>query len=150
MRTPRYVAGIGAGTLIVTLLVTSIVRELVGSWRDDAFLSLATQAFGCFFLGALVWVGTYLGARYSVASHRNDRLVRVLSLSFIVVGVLLSLPIETHAVKLDMPPAGSAPPDIDVGTVFLPLSLLLLTVIIPFVLTRVLAATVGKAGASDA
>lgn len=63
----------------------------------------------------------------------------MLSLTFVVTGVLLSLPVQTHAVRLDMPSASHVPTGVDWSAVLLPLGSLVLLVAISFVVTRVLA-----------
>ena len=145
MRTARYVATVSTVVLAFTVMVASIARELVGSLNSDAVLSaFGEAALGAVFLGALAWLGTYLGARFSTPNERSDRLTRVLSLTFIAVGVLLSLPFQTHALKLDMPSASYARSGVDWSAVLLPLGLLALVVVIPFAITRVLAIALAK------
>ena len=145
MRTPRHVATVCACALAVTVLVASVVRELLGSPRGDAVLdALAEAALGSLFLGTFVWLGTYFGARYSAPYQRSDRLIRVLSLTYIALGVILSLPFQTHAVRLDMPAASYTSSGGGWDAVLLPLGFLALVVVIPFVLTRALAIALVK------
>jgi hypothetical protein len=71
-------------------------------------------------------------------------LIRVVSLTFVVFGALLSLPIKTHAIRIDIPSASYASSGVDWGAVLLPLGLLGLFVLIPFVVTRGLAVILAK------
>jgi hypothetical protein len=145
MRTPLYVATVCTSVLAFTVLVASVVGDLIVSSRGDAFLGpLGHAALGSMFLGIFAWLGTYLGARYSAPYQRSDRLIRAVSLAFIAIGVLLSLPIQTHAVRLDMPSASYVSSGVDWGSVLLPLGSLVLLVAIPFVVTRVLAIVLAK------
>lgn len=145
MRTPRYVATVSTSVLAITVLVARVVGDLVVSSHGDAFFGALGQAvLGSALLGIFAWLGTYLGARYSAPYQRSDRLIQVLSLAFIATGVLLSPPIQTHAVRLDMPSASHAPTGVDWSALLLPLGSLVLLVAIPFVVTRVLAIVLVK------
>jgi len=145
MRTPRYVATVSTGVLVLTVLAARLVVNLVVSSRGEAFLgTLGQAALGSVMCGAFAWLGTYLGARFSTPNQRSDHLIRVLSLTFIAFGVLLSLPIKTHAIRIDIPSASYASSGVDWSAVLLPLGLLGLLVLIPFVVTRGLAIVLAK------
>jgi hypothetical protein len=145
MRTPRYIANVSIGVLVLTVLAARILVDLVDSSRGEAFLvTLGQAALGSVLLGAFAWLGTYLGARFSAPYQRSDRLIRVVSLTFIAFGVLLSLPIKTHAIKIDMPSASHASSGVDWSALLLPLGLLGLLVLIPFAVTRGLAIVLAK------
>jgi len=145
MRTPGYIATVCTGVLVLTVLAARLVVGLVVSSRGEASLgTLGQAALEAALLGAFVWLGTYLGARLSAPHQRSDRLIRVVSLTFIAFGVLLSLPIKAHAIRIDLPKASYASSAVDWSAVLLPLGLLGLLVLIPFVVTRGLAIVLAK------
>src|SRR5690348_12490806 len=128
--TPGCVATVSTGALTVTVILATIATELIGSPREGAFLDVVVgTALGSALVGALVWVGTYIGARNSPPNQRSDRLVRTLSLIFIGLGLLVSLPIRTHAVRLEMPGAGHTPADVDWSALLMSIGLLVLCVV---------------------
>jgi hypothetical protein len=81
----------------------------------------------------------------SAPDERSDRLVRALSLASVAIGVLLMLPIKTHVVKLDLPTSAPSHANVDWSVLLMPLGLLALLVVVPLVITRILAVTLGKA-----
>ena len=84
-------------------------------------------------------VGTCLGARMAGPRQRTTRLAKALTTAYVVVGVVITVPITTHAVKLDMS-LTSASSKIDLVR---PLVLLfgfpLLIVVIALIMTRAFA-----------
>ncbi len=145
MRTPRSVATVSTGVLVLTVLAARLVVDLVVSSRGEASLvSLGQAALASVLLGAFAWLGTYLGARFSAPYQRSDRLIRVVSLTFIAFGVLLSLPIKTYAIRIDIPTASYESSGVDWSAVLLSLGLLGLLVLIPFAVTRGLAIVLAK------
>ena len=70
--------------------------------------------------------------------------MQVLTLLYAACGILLSLPIKTHAVKLDMPPSAIGSALDEWGPFLLPIGGTLLLVVIPLIITRVLAAILAR------
>lgn len=54
------------------------------------------------YAGALVLLGTYVGARLAPPQQRSAGLIRVLVLLYAMIGVALAVPIKTHAVMVDV------------------------------------------------
>ena len=91
--------------------------------------------------GLLVGLGTYLGSRWAPPYQRSARLARVLGAFFFGLGVLLTFPHMTHAVKMDMPVAGGATSSVDVLVdVALALIASLVVVLFSMLITRSIAA----------
>jgi hypothetical protein len=143
MRTPRYIATVSSVVLGATMLIISVVSSL----RGEAVLGhFGVAALESVLLCAFAWPGTYLGAKYSTPHQRSDLFTRVLSLTFLAIGIVMSIPFKTHAVKLDMPStthAGSSA-GFDWSTVLFAVFPLALVAVIPFVLTRALAIAIAK------
>jgi hypothetical protein len=109
MRAPSRIALFGAGGVILASFLTSAGGQLLRKPQRIYEIANVTgfAAAEAIFVGALVWVGTYIGARLAAANQRTDRLVRVLVLTYAAIAILLSLPIETHWVVLDVSPGSS-------------------------------------------
>ena len=153
MRTASHIAFIGAGTLA---LATFVVTALGGGIRlraDESVFPLgvvATAATALFF-GVLVCVGTYLGARSAAFDQRTGRLSKWIAVVYGVGGVLLSLPIKTHAVMFDMPPGSDGAGHVELWRPwFLPLAGPVLIVVAALLTTRALAAALGREASRDA
>ena len=101
------------------------------------------KAAGALGIGLLVWVGVYFGARFAPSHQRNGRLVRLAAITFGVLGLLLSLPIKTHAVRLDMPSAGDASAS-QFLPLLIPVALIAAVVLGSGLITRALAAVSGS------
>ena len=145
MRNPRRIATISTVALTVAMIAASALREFVGPTHGGGtdLTALPGAALGALFLGVLVWLGAFVGARLSVPHQRSDRLIQVLSLFFVVLGVVLVLPIQTHIVRIDLP-VGSASTQ-NAGSI-VPLLLLivgglLLPMLVALGITRILAVT---------
>jgi len=95
--------------------------------------------------GVLIWVGTYRAARWAAPRQRTARLAQVLGVSYLIIGVAMTLPIKTHAVALlDMsPPSGSAGPLDFVSPFVASIGVALVMVVVSLFLARGLAAICG-------
>jgi hypothetical protein len=105
MRTPGRIALFGAVALSFTIFVAPAVWELLGRtdagvWSGAAITATVIQSA---LLGILVWIGTYLAARLVTPHQRSVRLMQALVAIYVVIGFSLTMPINTHAVKLDLP-----------------------------------------------
>lgn len=110
MSTPSRIAVIGSGVLVAATFTTNVLVRFAGqAFRPVSFAELAASAVpGALGIGLLVWIGIYFGARLAAPDRRNGRLMKLVVTTYGVLGVLLSLPIDTHAVRVDMPSAGDA------------------------------------------
>lgn len=141
MITPSRIAVAGSCAMAVSVTVTNGIVQIAGPASLSGWL--ASTVAGALGVGLLVWVGMYVGARFSPPHQRNGRLAWLTVITFGVLGVLLSLPIKTHAVKLDMPSAGDAS-----ASQFMPLltsvALIAAVVLGSGLITRALAAVSGS------
>ena len=146
MRAPSRVATISAGALTFAIFAVSVVSAMVKSTHtsDPAMMFAAYAALEALGMATLAWVGVYIGARLLPPHQRSDRLIRVLSLVFVLLGIVLSLPFHTHAVKRDLPLASGMANHIDWGVLILLIVMLALPIVVPLALTRALAAGLGK------
>jgi hypothetical protein len=127
MRSPSFFAGVA---FLAELLSALVVGAAAGHlpWFAGAIVEAAM-------LGVLVFAGTYVGVRWAAPHQRTRRLAWSLGLLYLVVGVALFAPIQTHAV-MQRPNQGgsvigvpaSVPPA--VTTVALPLVLLLASILL--------------------
>jgi len=153
MRAPSRIALFGASALSLASFVTSVLGQLIRlpHRRYEIANVVGFAGIEAILFGVLVWVGTYIGARLAPAHQRTDRLVRVVVLTYVVVAVLLSLPIETHAVMLDVPKASSGAV---LGTMWIGFAFavgaLVAVVVLFIVITRVLAAALQVRNNGDA
>ena len=88
-------------------------------------------------------LGTYLGSRWAPPYQRSARLARVLGALFFGLGVLLTFPQKTHAVKMDLPVAAGTNSSVEVPVdVALALIATLAVVLFSVLITRSIAALV--------
>jgi hypothetical protein len=145
MISPSRIAVAGSCAMAVSMAVTNGIMQIAGPASPSASLSglLTSTLAGTLGIGFLAWVGTYFGARFSPPHQRNGRLVWLTAITFGVLGVLLSLPIKTHAVRLDMPSAGDASAS-QFMPLLIPVALIAAVVLVFVVITRALAAASGS------
>lgn len=126
-------------------------RRIAGLASPSASLPewLDSTVAGALGIGLLVWVGAYFGACFSPPYRRNERLVWLAIIAFGVLGVLLSLPIRTHAVRLDTPAAGDASAA-QFMPLLVPLALIAAVVLASVFITRALTAVSGSRVACQA
>ena len=146
---PGRIALLAARALAVAVFVLMTAQQLIRHSPNGlpVFVVLATAAVAGLVLGGIAWIGTYLGTRLSKPSQRTPRLGRWLSLTYAVLGLLLSLPISTHAVKMDMPPAASthaAPTLALFSPLVMTLAIPLIIAVVCLIITRSLAAVLGS------
>lgn len=143
MYTPKHIAFIAAVALAIPIVVSPLLTHTYGSP-----FSVPTISFGILaglIPGALVWVGTYVGARWAASHQRTVRLAQVLAILYFIVGIVLTLPIKTHAVLLEMLPAsGSAGPLDFVSPLVFSVGASLVMVVAPMLLTRGIAILCGR------
>jgi hypothetical protein len=153
MRTASHIAFIGAGTLALATFVVTAIGGGVRLRTDGSVLPLGVVAMAAtaLCLGVLVWVGTYLGARSAAFNQRTGRLAKWIAVVYGVGGVLLSLPLKTHAVMFDMPAGSDGTGHVELWRPwFLPLAGPVLIVVAALLTTRALAAALGKEAGRDA
>jgi hypothetical protein len=145
MITPSRIAVAGSCAMVVSMVAANGIVQIAGRGSSSASLSewLASTAAGALGIGLLVWIGMYFGARFAPPHQRNGRLVRLAAIAFAVLGVLLALPIKTHAVRLDMPSAGDASAS-QFLPVLIPVALIAAVVLGAGLITRALAAGSGS------
>lgn len=145
MITPSSIAVAGSCAMAVSVVVTNGIVQIAGPASPSASLSewLASTVAGALSIGLLVWVGMYFGARFSPPHQRNGRLVWLAVIAFGVLGVLLSLPIKTHAVRLDTPSAGDASAS-QFMPLLIPVAFIAAVVLASVFITRALAAVSGS------
>jgi len=131
--------------MVVSVAVTNAIVHITGPASRSASLSgwLVSTVAGALAIGVLVWVGMYFGARFSPPHQRNGRLVWLSVSAFGVLGVLLSLRIKTHAVRLDMPSVGDASASQFIP-LLIPVALIAAVVLASVFITRALAAVSGS------
>jgi hypothetical protein len=144
MTTPSRIAVAGSCAMAVSVAVTNGIVQNAGPTSPAASLSgwLASTVAGALGIGLLVWVGIYFGARLSPPHQRNGRLAWLTVIAFGVLGVLLFLPIKTHAVRLDMPSAGDSSAS-QFMPLLTPVALIAAAVLVSVCITRALAAVSG-------
>ena len=148
MTSPHRIAMTAGLALVFAGSATSTVAHLLTgqSFKPQA---IAFQALECFIAGVIVWVGTYAGARMCAPWLRTPRLVRVLAVLYGILGVLLSLPIKTHAVVVEMPRGGFTASYYLFSTAFCIVTALVIA-LIPLLVVRTLARAFGDEVGRDA
>lgn len=148
MIAPSRIAVAGSCATAVFVVVTNGIVQIARSASPSASLSewLASTVSAALGISLLVWVGMYFGARFSPPHQRNGRLVWLAVITFGVLGVLMSLPIKTHAVRLDMPSAGDASAS-QLMPLLIPAAVVAAIVLVSVFITRALAAMSGSRAA---
>lgn len=145
MTTPSRVAIAGSCAMAISAVVTNVIVQIAGpAISASAWESLLATLAGALGISVLAWVGMYFGARFSPSHQRNGRLAWLAAIAFGVLGVLLSLPIKTHAIMLDMPPAGDASAG-QFMHLLLPVAFIAAVLLGSLLITRALAAVSSKA-----
>jgi hypothetical protein len=107
-------------------------------------LLILSALLGGIIPAVLVWAGTYIGARWAAPHQRTTRLVLVLGILYLLIGVAISLPIKTHAVRLDMSIASRDTGPLEfIGPVATSAVVAFVTVTVSLLLARSLAAICG-------
>lgn len=99
-----------AATTAIALAASMFVVLLLTTHSPVHLGSLLAPIAG----GLLVGLGTYLGSRWAPPYQRSARTARVLGALFFGLGVVLTLPNKTHAIKIDMPVDQGATSSVDV------------------------------------
>jgi hypothetical protein len=99
MRRSIHIAGIAALALASSMVVVLLLRKRSTSSLDD----LTAPIVG----GLLVGFGTFIGCRWAPPNQRSTRLAGALGVIYFLLGVVLTVPHKTHAVKMDLPVAGT-------------------------------------------
>lgn len=152
MRSAGRIAFVGTGALAAAVLAAVVARiALGGTGPVDGTTSVVTStAVGALLLGALVWLGTYIGARLAPPAQRTGRLARWLGAIYALVGVALTVPVRTHAIRIDLPISGAQSPDTSLlGPLTIALVSLASLVSLAIAVTRILAATLAICNAAS-
>ena len=139
MRTPSRIATLAAAVLAVAIFVAQVVDELRRETLGMSLPGVRVALFSALLLGILAWVGTYLGARMAGPRRCTPRLALALAAAYAALGIVITVPIRTHAVKLDMPTA-NASSHLDVMGSLPWWAGPILIVVVALVITRLLAA----------
>ena len=154
MRTPSHIALIAATALFVAAFVLQEFMLPVGPSPLSVpaiSLEILYAFLGAIIPGLLIWVGTYIGARWAPPQQRTIRLAQVLGALYLIIGVAMTLPIKTHAVLVDMPPPSGTASVLDPVRPFAAgIRVALVMVVVSLLLARSLAAICGGRVARDA
>lgn len=102
MHTPSRIAILAAIALSAAMFIASLV--ITAAWTGT---SAAYNAIAAILLGILAWPGTYIGARMAGRRSCTSQLTRALVTAYGLIGVIVALPMRTHAVVVNVPTAGS-------------------------------------------
>jgi hypothetical protein len=141
MIAPARIAMIGSSAMVVAMLATNVIVQIAGPASrsfsfSETIAAAVAEALGVAFFA---WVGMYFGARLAPPNQRNGQLVKLVAIAHGVFGTLLTLPIKTHAVMVDMPSASDASA-IQMMPLLIPVALIAGVVLGSLFITRVLAA----------
>jgi hypothetical protein len=106
MRSSIHIAVTAAIALAASMFVVLLLTMRSSAHLADLLAPIAG--------GLLVGLGTYIGSRWAPPYQRSARLAHVLGVLFFSLGVVLTFPHETHAVKMDNPVAGGATSSADI------------------------------------
>lgn len=108
MRPPKHIALVAAIALVIPSFASRLLELMHRPVSDAALISWDILTLMALSIPAvLVGVGTYVGALWAAPPQRTARLAQVLGVLYLIIGVVLSFPIKTHAVVVDMPAPGS-------------------------------------------
>lgn len=147
MLTSSRIALIAASALALTAILAQAVTLLARPGTSNsprAYELMLVAVLVGLIVGLLVWIGTYFGARLSKSEQRTYRLAKSLAALYVAIGIVLSLPFKTHAVKLDLPIPGRPAPATDWMPLLVGFSVLLSMVIVPLIVTRIMAAAIAR------
>jgi hypothetical protein len=130
--------------MVIAMVATNVLALIIEPGPRPLLFSewLVSAVPEALVAGLFGWVGMYLGARLAPADRRNGRLVRLVAIAYSALGILFSIPIKTHAVRLDMPSAGDASAS-QFMPLLIPVALIAVLVLGSAFITRVLAALSG-------
>jgi hypothetical protein len=152
-RTPGRIALVGASATALALMTATLgmaVFHLAGVEASPGYavLSAIIEALT---IGALVWCGTYIGARATPIEQRGNGLTVWLASIYFTAGIALSLPIKTHAVLVHFsaPDAHGSPVPVT-GSITISLIPLAAVLLLPIAVTRILAMVLARGKGRDA
>jgi hypothetical protein len=152
MRTPSYIALSAAIAGFIATLVSHVFTLMHGRLLTSAMISpqVLSALLEGITLTAIIGIGTYLGARWAPPRQRTAGLAQVLGVLYFIIGGLLTFPIKTYAVAVEMPRAsggrlGSATGDFVVFS-----AAAILAVVIALLIARGIAAFCGGKVGGDA
>jgi hypothetical protein len=97
---PILVATVISLAFLFAATATSVLPVLLGGHEAPLAIRLSAEAAAV--LGAIVWVGSYIGARVSLPDQRTGRFLTRTSAAYALVGAVLEFPVKTHAVLVDI------------------------------------------------
>jgi hypothetical protein len=140
MRTPAAIATFACVALSAAAAAGEIVGDIWSPLAGHFLNKLPLDLLEAALFGALVWVGTYLGVRRTPVQQRTFSFKIALAAVYFVCGLVMTLPVTSHAVKLDMPQTGGTARIDIVVPLLAAICTLVLFVAIPFVMTRFVSA----------
>jgi hypothetical protein len=79
---------------------TSVFPVLLGRHEAPWSILISTEAAAV--LAAIVWVGSYIGARISLPEQRTGRFLTLTAAVHALVGAVMAFPVKTHAVPVNI------------------------------------------------
>jgi hypothetical protein len=79
---------------------TSLLPVLLGWHEAPSSILLSAEAAAV--LAAIVWVGSYIGARVSLPDQRTGRFLTLTAAVYAIVGAVMEFPVKTHAVLVNI------------------------------------------------
>ena len=154
MRTPSYIAFVAATALSIAVFVPQVFTLPLGPSPPHfpaIFLEISVAFLEAIILGVLIWVGTYIGARWAPPQQRTIRLAQVLGVLYLIIGFAMTLPIKTHALLVDMPPPSASASVLDpIRPIAASIGVTLVILVVSLFLARSLAAICGERVSRDA
>jgi hypothetical protein len=139
MRTPSGIATFASICLTAIATIEPVINQLLRTSAGHLLSRFLEALLEAALLGLIVWIGTYIGARMSPVHQRTTRFMHSLAVTYMAIGVVLTIPVKTHAVIVETPQA-AVNANIDVAALLLEVGLPILLVVAPFFVTRIIAA----------
>jgi hypothetical protein len=93
---PILVATLTSFAFLFTGTATSVLPVLLGGHEARLAILLSAEAAAVF--AAIVWVGSYIGARVSLPGQMTRRFLTLTAAAYALVGAVMGFPVKTHAV----------------------------------------------------
>jgi hypothetical protein len=106
MRTSARIAATAAIAMTASMYLVLLITKHFSALPEDLLAPIVG--------GFLVGLGSYLGSRWAPVGQRTARLSHVLGVFFFGLGIVLTFPHKTHAIKMDMPATAGSSSSIEV------------------------------------